>query len=67
MAVTYKFECYWSQDDGWHFSFGNWRMWEIHQRGYMVAELVNVDGVGTYQNHKAFDDMETAINYMRTA
>ena len=48
MDVIYKFECYWSQDDGWHFSFGNWRMWEIHQRGYMVAELVNVDGVGTY-------------------
>jgi len=62
MAIEYKYECYWSQHDGWHFSFGNKRLWQ-GKEGYRVANLNEDDG---YTNHKTFIDLEEALEYMRT-
>jgi hypothetical protein len=64
-AIKYRYECHWSQHEGWHFYFGNKHLWEI-RAGFMTAELVNNDGVESYQNHKKFMELEDALNHMRT-
>lgn len=61
--VKYKYECYWSQYDGWHFSFGTKRLWQGEHK-FIVADLIEVDNCEQYQNHKYFIDLENALNYM---
>ena len=74
--VHYKLECIWSQKDGWHFAFGNKRMWEISQ-GFVIADYVEECDVGKptkeseykqkwYANHEQFLLMQDALDYMRT-
>lgn len=63
--IKYKFEAYWSDQSGWHFSFGNKRMWEI-ETGFMVGELVEINRVEMYQHLEEFDNMQDALDYMRT-
>ena len=31
-VIEYKYECYWSQQDGWHFSFGSKHLWEYRDK-----------------------------------
>ena len=63
--IKYKYEAYWSDQSGWHFSFGNMRMWQSYGC-HVVAELVEVDKVEQFQNHEEFDNMQDALDYMRT-
>ena len=64
MAVDYKYDCSWSQHDGWHFSFGTKRLWQDRNK-FIVADLIEVDSIEQYQNHKHFTDLEDALQYMR--
>ncbi len=67
MAVEYKFECRWSQQDGWRFSFGQKRLWEERDI-YVVAEVrEEKEWEGErYSNHECFDNLREALDYMRT-
>ena len=65
MTIEYKFESYWSEQDGWHFSFGNMKMWE-EKDAYIVAEERGDAYRSTYVNHKVFENIQDALNYMRT-
>ncbi len=62
MEIKYKFECYWSEIDGWNFSFGNKRLWQKGDGTFVVADLKN----DKYQNHEKFDILEDGLDYMRT-
>jgi len=62
MTVSYKYECSWSQQDGWYFSFGNKKMWQNVDK-FIVAELDEKRNM--YCNHEQFDDLEDALTYMR--
>ena len=64
-ATKYKYELYWSENSGWHSSFGNKRLWE-NRTGFVVADLVEVNRVEQYQNHEKFDNMQDALDFMRT-
>ena len=62
MKTKYKLECFWSPQDGWHFSFGEKRLWEI-EKGYTVADI---DKAGTrFINQQKFTDLRKAIDYMK--
>lgn len=66
-ATKYKFEYYWSEADGSHFSFGSKRLWEI-ATGFIVADLVEKDGGEQFRNLQKFSGIELceALEYMRT-
>jgi len=65
MKTTYQFECYWSQNDGWHFSFGTKKLWQ--SKGvYIVADLIMDNICAKYQNQEKFTELQEAIDYMRT-
>lgn len=59
-----KLECNWKQQSGYHFSFGNKRLWEKNG-GYVVAEI---NDKGKFINHQGFNylDLREALDYMRT-
>ncbi len=63
--TKYKYEAYWSDHSGWHFTFGNKRAWQSGD-DFMVAELVEKDDREEYANHEKFDNMQDALDYMRT-
>lgn len=64
-ATKYKFEAEWNSHDGWHFSFGQKKLWETKD-GFVVADLKEKDGREQFQNHEEFLILYDALNYMRT-
>ncbi len=73
MAIEYKFECYWSEKDGWRFSFGDKRLWDVGGEGnrYAVATIRSATGKqdwegDRYSDHQFFDNLHEALDYMRT-
>ncbi len=63
--VSYKYDCSWRDNDGWHFSFGDKRLWQA-SKGYIVADLDESLEVGEYKNHEHFTDLDDALTFMRT-
>lgn len=65
--IKYKYEGYWSDQSGWHFSFGKMRMWQ-NCSDYIVAEVRIEKGWEgeRYSDHEKFDNMDDALDYMRT-
>lgn len=67
MSIEYRFESYWSQHDGWHFSFGQKRLWQSKDE-YIVA-VVREDESWEgerYSDHERFDNLREALDFMRT-
>ena len=72
MAKEYKYKCKWSQHDGWHFSLGNKHLWGT-KRGYMTADLITdetkkgelIEHEDYFTNHNFFDNIESALSYLR--
>lgn len=67
MAIEYKFEGYWSQQDGWRFSSGQKRLWQSKDK-YIVAVVREEKGWEgeRYSDHEQFDDLREALDFMRT-
>jgi len=63
-AKRYNFECYWSQQDGWHFTLGKKIMW-ASLGCFIVATIVIKYDIKCYEDHQSFDSMEDALYYMR--
>jgi len=73
-ATKYRYEAEWNEVDGWHFSFGQKKLWET-EKGYIVADLRQEDHVNlhdcdskgdSYCNQEKFKDLSEALEYMRT-